>query len=110
MFSKSQIALLVVAAVASVDGFAPVAQPSTASTTQLEAFSNPFANFSLGNKGTATTGVAKKAAPAKKIAVKKAPAKPAFAAKTGNINGNFAVKPPQKKAKLTIYERQCHIN
>mmetsp|Transcript_28626 Transcript_28626/g.38073 ORF Transcript_28626/g.38073 Transcript_28626/m.38073 type:complete len:100 (+) Transcript_28626:135-434(+) len=99
MFSKSQIALLVVAAVASVEGFAPVAQPNTASNTQLEAFSNPFAN--LGNKGTATIGVAKKAAAPKKVLVKKAPTK---AANT-SFNNGFAAKKPEKKSKLTIYER-----
>ena len=106
MFSKSQIALLVVAAVASVEGFAPVAQPNPASSTQLEALSNPFANLSLGNKGTATTGVSKKAAAPKKVVVKKAPAKAA----NNSFNSGFVTKKPEKKAKLTIYERQCHIN
>ncbi len=99
MFSKIQFALLFVAIIAAVQGFAPVSQPKLGSSTELGAFS-----FFKKDEGSSTKGVAKKAAPAKKAPVKKVTVK--------NVSKNdFFAKPPTKKApKLTIYERQCHIN
>ena len=56
MFSKIQFALLFVAIIAAVQGFAPVSQPKLGSSTELGAFS-----FFKKDEGSA-----KKAAPAKK--------------------------------------------
>ena len=97
MFSKTQIALLFVAAIASVQGFAPVAQPKLASSTELGAFS--FMKPS-----------GESAKPMKKTIAKKAPAKKVVAKKTTFKNDFVAKKVDKKKKSLTIYERQCHIN
>ncbi|VEU35750.1 unnamed protein product [Pseudo-nitzschia multistriata] len=134
MYSKIAT-LFVVLAVVSVQGFAPVAQPRVAANTELNAFffqkpseeagaavaaetkkvSNPFAKF-------AKPAAEKKAAPAKKAPVKKIVAKKAVAKKAvakkapvkkvaakTNYAGFTPVK-AEKKTKLTIFERQCHIN
>ncbi len=98
MFSKTQIALLFVAAIASVQGFAPVAQPKVASSTELGAF------FFQKPSEESTK-------PMKKVVAKKAPAKKIVAKKTTTFKNDFVAKKPEKNnKKLTIYERQCHIN
>merc|ERR1719215_1691446 len=131
MFSKSQIAFLVVAAVAVVEGFAPVAQPRFATSTELGAFffqktaeKSPTlslepetkSKFSFGKKAPVEKVVEKKTvekkAPFSKFSfgkkgaatetdAKKAPVKKVVAKK---FNGNFGKKPTKSKQKLTIYE------
>eukprot|EP00536_Pseudo-nitzschia_multiseries_P016028 jgi/Psemu1/44648/gm1.44648_g len=120
MFSQSKFAiLLVVLVVAAVQGFAPISQPRTASTTELGAFFFQKPTADAGAAVAAETKKSKKVAPKKApvkkatVTAKKAPAKAKKAAAkkaSPKTFGDFVIKPVEKKTKLTIFERQCHIN